>query len=169
MFKNKEELVATLTAAIVETEQALSALNTHETDRDAAHRKMKNAANSEDYQAAAILKEQVEQYDATLKELNREVTRRVERQSELLEAARIWSFEQPAMNAADEKTLMRVRVVDPLTGLMDTAYYTDTSDTIQLDVNGKHFHSEVWELSDWAGENRLVVDTTVRTVNFGKQ
>lgn len=169
MFKNKEELVATLTAAIADTQHSLSALNTHETGRAAAHRKMKSAADSEDYRTAAILKEEVEQYDETLKELNKEVTRRVERQSELLEAARIWIFEQPAMNAADEKTLMRVRVVDPLTGMMDTAYYTDTSDTIQLDVNGKHFHSEVWELSDWAGENRLVVDTTERTVNFGKQ
>jgi hypothetical protein len=130
---------------------------------------MKSAAHSEDYQAAAVLKEEVEQYDATLKELNKEVTLRVERQAELLEAARIFTFEQAAMNAADEKTLMRVRVVDPLTGLMDTAYYTDSSDSIQLNVNGKHFHSEVWELSDWAGENRLVVDTTERTVNFGKQ
>lgn len=169
MFKNKDALVAAVTQAVSATQAAKLTLAEREAEREAVRRQMKTAAQAEDFKTAAIFKEKLDSFDAPILELERQLTSTVEQQAELLEAARVWTFEQPEMKKADVQTLTRVRIVDPLTGHADTAYYSDSADTIQLHVKGKHFCSEAYHLSDWAGENRLLLEKTVRTINFGQQ
>jgi hypothetical protein len=110
------------------------------------------AVHGEDFVEAARLKMERDAPEAKSdkKKLTTEVA------TSLKDMTTYYFREHPQQGCIGEQKVTRVYVVDPDTGESDNVVYLNSDDVVVLNIAGKNFESEAWNIAKWAAKHGYV-------------